>query len=172
MIFFVVVWRTWMFDDQHDCQASVISNVLLRTSACMRFVFCHNSKSGVDLRFLVWMLKPDVLAVGWRRQYVDSHFGMRCVGVRYAQCAKYRSLRRGTATRMHCSLYEMPSSLSLKTTQVSRKTNGRKHLRFQLGHGGRCTTNRSILPDLSASKSLSFLESRCRISKSYHFPSC
>ena len=35
---------------------------------------------------------------------------------------------------------KMSSSPSLETTQLSRKTNGRKHLRFRHGHRGRCTT--------------------------------
>ena len=81
-------------------------------------------------------------AVGWRRQYVDP-----------TSVCDMSGSGAGDAAWTPSSVFEMPSSPSLETTQVSRKTHGRKHLRFRLGHRGRCTTKRSTPPVLPTPQS-------------------
>ena len=58
---------------------------------------------------------------------------------RPTQCANHRSLRGQCCVDAQLSVRNAAVSV-LETARVSRKTNGRKHLQFQLGHRSRCTT--------------------------------
>ena len=55
-----------------------------------------------------------------------------------------------------------PSSMCAMPQSEGDNTKGRKHMRFRLGHRGRCTTNRSIPPVLPVPKSrvVTFLYAR------------
>ena len=84
-----------MFHDQHDYQAQTFCSA---KSARMRFVLSATAVT-VELIFASWYGCTPQL--GWRQQYVDSHFGVRYVRGkvqtiyvgRPAQCAKCGGLR-------------------------------------------------------------------------------
>ena len=61
----VVVWRTWMFDEQHECQASAGLNVLLCKSARVRVAL---SATGGILSALAPLLKETVFFLWEYRQ--------------------------------------------------------------------------------------------------------